>query len=413
MGLGMAEYIHNYKKHYDNYVSNLKKDKCISETNKKLIFEFERACYLNQKLELPTRIKYFDVLGKITKRYVNKDLDKLTRKDFENIILKIESKDEWSVATKHKHKVLLKKFGKWLKYKNKSFNERKHEYPETVSWINTNIKRKEMKLVMASDILNEEEVEKLIKSAEHPRDKAFISMLYELGARIGEIGNLRIKDITRDEYSYLVDLNGKTGRRTPRIVMSDPYITTWLNQHPLKNDPEAPVWTAIGNRKAEKLDYRALSNIIRRIKDKTGIKKRVYAHLFRHSRVTHLLSNRQINESQAKVYFGWVPSSKVLSEYSHLVSNDVNDAILELNNIKPKNNRETLKPKICPSCRKINIKDALFCQNCSKPLDFNTAVTFDKKKRSYEDALKNVLKNDGKVREIIMKALMKEGVDFE
>ena len=133
-----------------------------------------------------------------------------------------------------------------------------------------------MKLVMASDILNEEEVEKLIKSAEHPRDKAFISMLYELGARIGEIGNLRIKDITRDEYSYLVDLNGKTGRRTPRIVMSDPYITTWLNQHPLKNDPEAPVWTAIGNRKAEKLDYRALSNIIRRIKDKTGIKtKRV------------------------------------------------------------------------------------------------------------------------------------------
>ena len=211
----------------------------------------------------------------------------------------------------------------------------------------------------------------------------------------------------------LVDLNGKTGRRTPRIVMSDPYITTWLNQHPLKNDPEAPVWTAIGNRKAEKLDYRALSNIIRRIKDKTGIKKRVYAHLFRHSRVTHLLSNRQINESQAKVYFGWVPSSKVLSEYSHLVSNDVNDAILELNNIKPKNNRETLKPKICPSCRKINIKDALFCQNCSKPLDFNTAVTFDRKKRSYEDALKNVLKNDGKVREIIMKALMKEGVDFE
>jgi len=102
-----------------------------------------------------------------------------------------------------------------------------------------------------------------------------------------------------------------------------------------------------------------------------------------------------------------------LSEYSHLVSNDVNDAILELNNIKPKNNRETLKPKICPSCKKINIKDALFCQNCSKPLDFNTAVTFDRKKRSYEDALKNVLKNDGKVREIIMKALMKEGVDFE
>ena len=409
----MAEYIHDYQRHYNNWISNLTKDKEISEHNKKLIFEFERACYLNQKLELPTRIKYFDVLGKIAKKYIKKDFDKLTRKDFENIIIKIESKEEWSVATKHKHKVLLKKFGKWLKYKNKTFNERRHEYPETVSWINTNIKRKEMKLVMASDILNEEEVEKLIKNAEHPRDRAFISMLYELGARIGEIGNLRIKDITRDEHSYLVDLNGKTGRRTPRIVMSDPYITTWLNQHPLKNDPEAPVWIAMGNRKVKRLDYRALSNIIRRIKQKTGINKRVYAHLFRHSRVTHLLNNKQINESQAKVYFGWVPNSKVLSEYSHLVSNDVNDLILELNDIKPRhNNKEILKPKLCPSCRRINNKDALFCQNCSKPLDFNAVAKFDKEKIGYEDALKNVLKNNKKVRDVIVKALMDEGVEF-
>ena len=121
-----------------------------------------------------------------------------------------------------------------------------------------------MSKVMASDILTEEEIDNLIKSSEHPRDKAFISMLYELGARIGEIGNLKIKDITRDEYSYLIDLNGKTGHRTPRIVMSDPHITTWLNQHPFRDNPEAPVWVKIGNKDINKLSYTSLTKIIKR-----------------------------------------------------------------------------------------------------------------------------------------------------
>tara|TARA_Y100000034_G_C6891909_1_gene410484 strand:+ start:1270 stop:2496 length:1227 start_codon:yes stop_codon:yes gene_type:complete len=408
----MVTYIHDYQIRYDRYSNRIKNDKDISKKNKQLIFNFERACYLNQKLELPTRVKYFEVLGAIARNYVKKDFDKLTKKDFENIVLKLESNEKWSVATKHKFKVLLKKFGKWLKYKDRTFTER--VYPETVSWINTIIKRKEMPKVMASDILTEEEIETLITSAEHPRDKAFISMLYDLGARIGEIGNLKIKDITRDEHSYIIDLNGKTGHRTPRIVMSDPYITTWLNQHPFKDNQEAPVWVTIGKRNITKMKYPALTRLLKRIKDRTGIKKRVYAHLFRHTRVTHLLRNKQINEAQAKVYFGWVPQSKVLSEYSHLVSNDVNEAILEMNGIKPKeNNNGLLKPKICPSCRKFNDKNALFCQTCSKPLDFTTTLSLDKKKKNYESALNDILKNNKDIRKVLVKALMKDGVGFE
>ena len=408
----MVTYIHNYKGRYEGYLNRIKKDKDISSKNKKLIFDFERKCYLTQKLELPTRVKYFEVLGAIARDYVKKDFDKLTRRDFEKIVLKIESKEEWSVATKHKFKVLLKKFGKWVKWKDKTFTEK--GYPETVSWINTVIKRKEMSKVMASDILTEEEIDNLIKSSEHPRDKAFISMLYELGARIGEIGNLKIKDITRDEYSYLIDLNGKTGHRTPRIVMSDPHITTWLNQHPFRDNPEAPVWVKIGNKDINKLSYTSLTKIIKRVKEKAEVKKRMYAHLFRHSRVTHLLGNKQINESQAKIYFGWVPDSNVLFRYSHLVSSDVNEAILEMHGMRKENkNKEILKPKICSSCRKINDRNALFCQTCSKPLDFNTALSLDNKKKNYESSLKKVLKNNKNIREVLVKALMEDGLSFD
>jgi integrase len=92
------------------------------------------------------------------------------------------------------------------------------------------------------------EINSLIDASEHLRDRAFISMLYELGARIGEIGGLSVKEVTKDRYGYLVDLEGKTGHRTPRIVMSDAYLTHWLNSHPHKHKPDAPLWVMIGNR---------------------------------------------------------------------------------------------------------------------------------------------------------------------
>ena len=44
--------------------------------------------------------------------------------------------------------------------------------------------------------------------------------LYELGARIGELGNLKVGDVSQDQYGFVMDLSGKTGHRTPRIILS-------------------------------------------------------------------------------------------------------------------------------------------------------------------------------------------------
>ena len=116
--------------------------------------------------------------------------------------------------------------------------------------------------------------------------------------------------------------------------------------------------------------------------------------MFRHSRVTHLLGNKQINEAQAKVYFGWVPSSKMLSEYSHLISSDVNDAILDLHGIKKEEASESkLKPKQCPTCKAINARDALFCQKCSNILDVKSAAQLDEKRKKKDEMMKKLVQN--------------------
>ncbi len=230
---------------------------------------------------------------------MKKNFDKATKDDLKNIVIKIDSREDCSPWTKHSYKVILKKFYKWLscgdEYKTIM------EYPKIISWLRCGLKRKDQPKIKASDILTEAEVKRMLDAAEHPRDKAFISMLYELGARIGEIGGLSINEVTRDKFGYIVDLEGKTGHRTPRIVISDPYITNWLNMHPLKEKPDAPLWVMIGSRdKDKRMEYTAFRALIGRLVEKAGIKKRVYHHLFRHTRVTHLLINRQINEARQR-----------------------------------------------------------------------------------------------------------------
>jgi len=323
--------------------------------------------------------------------------------------MQIDSREDYSPWTKQSYKVILKKFYKWLIFGDE-YKERM-EYPSIISWLRCTLKKKDQPKIRASDILTEAEVKKLIDSAEHNRDKAFISMLYELGARIGEIGSLLIKDVARDKYGYVVDLEGKTGHRTPRIVFSDPCLTNWLNDHPLKDKPNAPLWVMIGKReKGQRMEYGAFRALVQRLAEKAGIKKRVYPHLFRHTRVTHLLINRQINEAQAKVYFGWVPNSTMLSEYSHLISSDVNEAILAMHGIKTENQKESLlKPKQCPRCETINSKDARFCQKCGSVLDVNTALELDDQRSKGDDLMAELVK-DPEIQKILVKKIVEMGL---
>lgn len=399
--------IHNYGKQYENMKHLLEKSS-ISARNKKLILDFDKTCIL-EGLSKPRRIKIISILNLLAKNYLKKDFDKVTKEELKDAVLKLDARDDYSPWTKQSYKSITKKFFKWLAFGD-NYKE-KLEYPEIVSWLKVSINRKEQPKVKASDILTEREIDKLIEVAEHPRDKAFISMLYELGARIGEIGSLNIGDVSRDKYSFIIDLSGKTGHRTPRIVMSDPYLRSWLNMHPSKNDPNVPLWVMLGDRnKNKRMNYGAFRALVLRLRQKAKIRRRIYPHLFRHTRVTHLLINKQINESQAKVYFGWVPSSKMLSEYSHLLSQDVNEVMLEINGIKT-TETEKQEPKIkqCPRCKEINPRNHLFCKNCGSVLDVKTAVELDEKRGGFDDILAE-LSEDENFQKALVNTMFKKGL---
>ncbi|HLD15261.1 MAG TPA: tyrosine-type recombinase/integrase [Candidatus Nanoarchaeia archaeon] len=400
--------LYNYKGIYERVKERLQASS-ISKVNKDLILEFERKCTIVENLEFATRIKYIDSLITISNKWVKKDFDKLTKQDYENIIIGIEEGKTplgklYSEDTKAKFKVILKKFGRWLTFRDKAFNRK--DYPENVEWINTYIKKKNQKKIAASDILTEEEVSRIIEAATNIQHKAFLSVLYETGARISEVGNLKIKNLTRKEYEakgkknsvYEIDLNGKTGQRTVIAIMSAPYIDAWLQHHPVPK-ADSPLWVVEISHKSkdrnrgEKLGYASFTKTIKRLTARAGINKRVYNHLFRHSRVSHLLANKIIGEQQAKAYFGWTLDSSQLSTYSHVVSADANNALLESQGILDRTNG-IKKLKKCISCHKVLLEDKPICPFCNKLSSMDAVEALDNKNARIMDFINLIMEDE-------------------
>lgn len=289
----------------------------LSERNKTLILEFVDHCIICGLGE-HRLLKYISTL-KMISLDIKIDLDKMTLPELKRYvsILERSDKSEW---TKHDYKITIRKFYRWY------YNE---DNPELTKWIKTTVKRTRQKA--PEDILTEAEIQALIDNASNNRDKALIALLWDIGARIGEIGTLKIKDLIFDEIGLTIHVNGKTGFRRVRAVWSIEYLHTWLNEHPESDNPNAPLWFKFGTKELETLRYDAIRRRLIKISEKADIKKKIHPHLFRHSRATYMAN--YLTEAQMNQYFGWIQGSDMPFIYVHLSGRDVDDAILKANGV--------------------------------------------------------------------------------
>jgi integrase len=300
------------------------KNSNISEVNKQLILDFVENCFV-EGLGQQRILKYISTL-KVIATQINIDFDKTEKRDLFIFISELEqsNKSDW---LKHDYKIALKKFYKWYF---------KDDNPELTKWIKASISRKDRKL--PEDMLLEEDILKIISCAKKKSDKAIVALLWDVGARVGEIGNLRIKHIQFDEYGAIVNLNGKTGYRRVRAVFSVEYLQEWLLVHPDRNNPNAPLWTTFDSKEnlIKPLHYGSIRMKIKRLAKKAKINKRIHPHLFRHSRCTYMAN--YLTEAQMEIYFGWIHGSEMTGVYVHLSGRDIDDAILKANRVLEKSN---------------------------------------------------------------------------
>ena len=334
-------------------------DKEIQEPNRTYAKEYNRHLELQNRKALTlyrrlNELRYnFSILGK-------KDAKDAVKEDIERVVLVINKSGKAQIS-RAKIKLTLKNFYKWL-YKSE-------EYPDLVRWIKIDVPHGTK---LPEDMLTEAEVISLILACKGERDRAILSLLWDTGLRVGELLNLKVRDVVlRDsELSYIM-MDGKTGQRRTPIVFSVPYLTNYLNTRGKIEDPGKALFTTNNDRP---IDYPHVRMLLIRAKEKAGLKKRVNPHNWRHSRATNYAS--QLTEQQLKMLFGWTGDSRMAGVYVHQSGRDLDNAIIKANGLDTKGGKikEPPKPltiKTCPKCHEVNPVTNTYCQRCGTPLDAN------------------------------------------
>jgi integrase len=290
-----------------------------------------------------------------------------TTQDIKNVISEVAGRDHvngkrYSENTVEDYKIAVKRFYRWLLADD-------GDIPDVVKWIKK--KRSINRNVKPDNMITEDEMAGILEACRNPRDRALFSLLYDSGCRVGEVMSLKLRDMEFDDYGLILSVTGKTGFRKVRVIgNSVAYMREWQNAHPHRDNDAA--WLFCGlteNNMNDPMSYDDLHATLRKILKRAGITRRIYPHLFRHTRATILAS--RVTEAPLEAQMGWVHGSRMTQTYVHLSGRDQDNAILKAYGIQVKEDKpiESQRPSLCPRCREPNDPKARFCWKCGMILD--------------------------------------------
>ena len=369
----------DFESKVDATAENIQESNDIHERNKELIREYQRDQTLNG-LSDATLAKNLSRL-KIIAEHVGKPFDEMDKGDVKDLIEWLHSQD-YTEDTIYTYKSVTRTFWKWMKPTDDG------EAPPEVNWLKMN--PPDSSDTLPKDLLTKEDIENQVDAAKNPRDKALIYMLYETGARIGELIDLTVGDIEDRKNGKKVVIEGKTGARRLPLVESVPHLNYWLNKHP-NPEKDAPLWCKIqqGN-PDDQLGYRYIrEKILQKNMERADIDKPSNPHHYRHSRASHLAT--ELKEAQLCEWFGWVQGSDVPARYVHLSGRDIDNAYDQMHGLyEPEEDEETPDVVECSRCSELNEPSASYCIRCGFALDQETAAEIEEQaeqdvKEDYRD----------------------------
>ena len=206
-----------------------------------------------------------------------------------------------------------------------------------------------------SELWDKEDILLVTNYESYKRNKAILTLLWDLDARPHEITLLKIKHISiRERYGEgEIPHEAKTGAGPILLTCSFPYVRDWLNEHPFKNEPEArlicnlntgspihpeAIWTMmkqLKNRILRLLDTGSIINVKEREKLRHLINNKKWnPYCIRHSAIT--ADSDFLPEYALKKKVRWSMNSKQGSRYiKRRMGNDLKQKILIQNGILP------------------------------------------------------------------------------
>lgn len=290
--------IHNFKRRLECIEISLAKMD-LPGNDYELIQEYRDKCFADG-LSLVRVTKYMQTL----KGLYNRGLCSIPNAHPENIIsilAKIE-REELADWTKHDYRIALRKYLEFANRNDLSIlvkipNTHNHKLPE--------------------ELLTPDDIDRLMNATKNVMQHAIIISLYESGCRISELLGLQRKHIQYDQIGAILIVDGKTGMRRIRLIEAAPYLDEWISERSFK--PDDLIFP---------ISYKSFSKILHTLAVHAKIEKRVYPHLFRHSRATFLAS--YLTEAQLCAYHGWTVGSPMPRIYVHLRSKDLDSTLMNV-----------------------------------------------------------------------------------
>ena len=226
--------IADFSRELERVSENIEASDQILSRNKDLILNYKQDRVLDGLSEA-TLLRNTQRLKKVAEQ-AEKPFDEMEKRDVKGLVTWVHEQD-YTDETVDTYKSVIKAFWSWLK------DAEQDETPPEVKWIKLSNGNGNGD-TLPKDLLTKEDIEAQVNAAKNPRDKAFIYLLYETGARIGEIIDLTVGDIEDRANGKKVIIEGKTGARRLPLVESVPHLNNWLNKHP-NPKKDAPLWCKI------------------------------------------------------------------------------------------------------------------------------------------------------------------------
>jgi integrase len=265
--------IHNFKRRLSRASAALQVAD-IPRADKDLIYDFENQMFADG-LGIARIAKYLASLKALYKLQTW-SVQRVTSRDITAILARIERSD-WQPWTKHDYKLALRKY---LVFCGSAELAKVIRLPK----VNTG--------KLPEELITPEHIEELLQST----------------------CSLRRKHIQFDHLGAILIMDGKTGMRRVRLLESAPLLDEWISDRSFK--PEDAIFPNT---------YRAYVKRLKTLSKRAGISKRIYPHLFRHSRATFLAG--YLTEAQLCAYMGWTISSAMPRIYVHLNGHDLDAAL--------------------------------------------------------------------------------------
>ena len=219
----------------------------------------------------------------------------VTRKNIEEFLLWLESEKKYSISSRNQRLSGLKSFYKFASVKDKTLMA---DYQEIL-----NIPKKKQPKGHEIEFFTEDTLQSILNEPDVQkkngyRDRIFMILLYDTGARIQEMLDIKLADVRLEKENPYIILHGK-GKKTRLVPLMDKtaeHLKSYLTQFHKKSAgtellfyvSRRGVHSAMSPDNVEKF----IKRYGRQAREKNiNVPLHLYPHMFRHSRAMHLYRN--------------------------------------------------------------------------------------------------------------------------